>query len=150
MTIKEAARGNGYVPLLFSGSVKLAQEIIEPDETILYAGIFNSFFIPVKDTEQKISSYSSNGARAGVICITNKRIIHSNTGANDGTPHFIPLNEILSTKHSINLGIARQIIKSAEHGIIIDGSIKQIARAEKALESAIAAAQDSPDGETSS
>lgn len=137
MTVKDAAKGNGYVPFLYSGSIKQAEEAIMSDEKLVFAGIYNIYVIPIFDGPLNLKIYNFDGKNAGVLSITNKRVFFCNSGLRNGNPPPFPLEEIQSIDEAKSLGIGRLRIKGATLEIVVDGNSKKLGKIRQALEKAI-------------
>ena len=70
MTVEEAIRKSGTKNILAKGSTKKTQQMIQPNEDVLYAINTN---VTIKNVNTSISIMKNK--INGVFCITNKRIL---------------------------------------------------------------------------
>ena len=74
-TLEEALKNENFLQLkLNKGSIKLAQKMLQADETILYAGIRNIGVKPIVN-DLKPNPYNIKDKMAGVFVITDKRVL---------------------------------------------------------------------------
>lgn len=105
MTIEEAIQKSGTKNIVAKGSTKKAQEMIQPDEEILYAINTN---VLVEDNKKTIISNGNKGlfsirnAINGVVAITDKRVLFCSSIIGNVNQKQILIKDITSIEENIN------------------------------------------------
>jgi hypothetical protein len=94
MTVSEAVDRSKTSPAMSKGSIKAAQKMISPSEEIIWAMTSNVYTDPVTG-ELSIQAYTK-GMLAGVIVVTDQRILFVNNVLGRGTSKEVRLSDIRS------------------------------------------------------
>lgn len=140
MTVKEAVKESGTLGAFHGGSIKEAESMLSPSETLIYAMSCNISIIPnggalntnISNMKDKIT---------GILVITSARVYFCNNVLGQGTSKQIFINDITSVDDKTNLlQAARLRISGLTEMFVIDGNKKTISQTKQALNEARIAA----------
>lgn len=133
MTIKDAVKGNGYIPGLYHFSIKNAQRVMLENENLIFAGIFNVATVPVH-AHLEVDTLNIKGKDAGVFAVTDKRAFFCTNVAGKGSTKQIAIKDIQSVDDSTTLiKLAKLRIRGITEMFVIDANMAIVQKINAAI-----------------
>ena len=134
MTILEAVKQSKTPALMHKGSIKKAQDMLQPDEVVLWAMTVNV----CTDPSANPASLTLKEMENVLLVVTDQRIFYVKKVLSICSSSFIPLWEIRSVSERPS-GVSRYLqIKSITKYLLIEGHIKTIPPLHNAIQNALA------------
>lgn len=121
MTIAEAVKASGTVALFSKGSIKAAEKMLNPNETLIFAACVNVAVEPV-GSKLKVDVASIKDKVNGIFVITSKRVYFCNSVMGSGTSKQIMINDIVSIDDVSTLGLTKLRITGIAEMFVVDGT----------------------------
>lgn len=135
MTVLEAIKKSKTPTLMQKKSIKAAQDMLQPGETVLWAMTANTYDRPVPD----IQTLSMKDMENVVLVVTDQRIYTAKRLVGISTSAFIPLWEIRSVQERIRSPFFCLEITGITQYLLVDGNVKTIRLLHDAIRRASAA-----------
>lgn len=138
MTVAEAVQRSKTFAAMRKGSIKVAQNMLLPNEDVLWAMVSNVTLNPGKNMPTP-GSMSLSGKTNGVIVVTTQRLFFVSTTFGQGISKEFRLSDIRTLDMSTGLmGSACLLVVSALSKILIDGNVESLNNLSKAINTALA------------
>lgn len=137
MTVLEAVKKSGTGTALWKGSIKAAQDMLLPSESVIHAFTANVATYPVSGP-LNTKPMKIKGKISGVVVITSKRILFCNSVLGSGTSKEIQVKQIQSIDDTNSMvGSSCLRVSGITEMFVIEGRSTLLLEAKKAIYTAM-------------